>query len=78
MTTETCLSPDTYSLSRRQRWCFPYLCVVCTHGSVADQGAARVAVARVREHIVIDLIIPRLDQLQDGLIAVVDDEQRFV
>lgn len=43
---------------------------MCTHGPVAEQGAAGVAEARVGEHIVVDFIIPRLDQLQDRPIPV--------
>lgn len=45
----------------------PHLCVVCTHGSIAEQRAAGIAEAGVREHIVIDFIIPGFDQLQDRL-----------
>lgn len=53
-----------------------HLCVVCAHGPIAEQRTAGIAELRVRESIVIDFIIPRFDQLQDGLIPVVDMENR--
>lgn len=51
-----------------------HLCVVCTHGPVAEQRTAGIAEVRVREGIVIYFVIPRFDQLQDRLIPVVDRE----
>lgn len=60
--------------SSKQVWnTLSHLCVVCTHGPVAEQGTAGIAEAGVGEHIVIDLIIPRFDQLQYWLVPVVTE-----
>ena len=48
---------------------------MCTHGPIAEQRAAGIAEARVREHIVIDLIVPGFEQLQDGAGP---EEEKFI
>lgn len=45
-----------------------YLRVMGAHRSVAPQRASGVAVAGVGEGVVLDLVVPRLHQLQDGAI----------
>lgn len=47
-----------------------HLCVMGAHGSVASQRASRVAVTRVRERVVLDLVVPRLHQLKDRPVPV--------
>lgn len=46
-----------------------YLCVMGAHGSVASEGASRVAVAGIGKRVIFDLVVPRLHQLQDGSVA---------
>lgn len=41
-----------------------------THGSIASERASRVAVAGVGKGVILDLIVPRLHQLENGSIAV--------
>lgn len=41
-----------------------------THGSIASEGASRVAVAWVWKRVIFDLIVPWLNQLKNGSVAV--------
>lgn len=40
------------------------------HGSIASERASRVAVTWVWKRVILDLIVPRLNQLENGSIAV--------
>lgn len=43
--------------------------VMCTHGPIAPQGTSRVAVSGVWKDVVIHLIVPRFDKLENRPVA---------